>query len=99
MQRVRGSKSYRALPQGLRELGGSSAAGDACLSVAVVMAGNAQAVGDSTYEAASVPVRAGWNNESRSGAVVREVEPHWRDSRDEILLRVAEQMRVRNPSD
>ncbi|UUG69972.1 hypothetical protein SEA_ZUCKER_12 [Arthrobacter phage Zucker] len=60
------------------------------------MAGNANAVGDSTYEAANTTVTAGWANERRSGAVVREVDHHWKDSRDRILLRVASAMNVRN---
>jgi len=86
---------YEALPLGLRTLGNSPGVAKAVLDVAVRMAGNAEAVGDSTYEAAPAKVTAGWNNEERAGAVVREVERDWEDSRDAILLRVADAMKVR----
>jgi len=87
--------SYRPRNTGLRELGQSAAMGAATLAVAQRMAGNADAVGDSTYEAANTTVTAGWANERRAGAVVRESERDWRDSRDRILLRVAGAMSVR----
>lgn len=86
---------YEALPLGLRKLGNSPGVAKAVLDVAVRMAGNAEAVGDSTYEAAPAKVTAGWDNEERAGAVVREVERDWEDSRDAILLRVADAMKVR----
>jgi hypothetical protein len=86
---------YKPNDFGLKQLGQSDAVGKAVLDVAERMAGNANAVGDSTYEAASVPVSAGWANEKRSGAVVREVERDWEDSRDAILLRVRDAMKVR----
>ncbi|MBD1541023.1 hypothetical protein G9E11_01880 [Arthrobacter sp. IA7] len=86
---------YEPLDNGLKKLGQSDAVGKAVLDVAQRLAGNANAVGDSTYEAAPSKVTAGWNNEERAGAVVREVDHHWKDSRDRILLRVAEAMKVR----
>lgn len=80
---------------GLAKIATSPGMAKATLEVAQRMAGNANAVGDSTYEAAGMTVTAGWANEKRSGAVVRESEAHWRDSRDAILLRVRDAMKVR----
>ena len=65
------------------------------MAVARQIAGNANAVGDSTYEAANQTVTAGWANERRAGAVVRESQAHWRDWRDAVLVRVAAAMSVR----
>ena len=95
--KVPGSRQYRAAPDGLRAVGQSDGMGRAALEVAQRMAGNANAVGDATYEADTTTVRGGWANEARAGATVRVTEPHWRDSRDAVLVRVAEAMRVRNP--
>ena len=86
---------YEALPLGLKQLGQSPGMSKAAMEVAQRLAGNANAVGDSTYEAAPATVTAGWANEKRAGAVVRESEPHWRDWRDRVLLRVADSMKVR----
>ena len=86
---------YKPLASGIRELGRSAEVGAATLSAAQRLAGNANAVGDSTYEAAPATVTAGWANDKRAGAVVREVVHHWRDSRDQILIRVADAMKVR----
>jgi len=86
---------YEPLPLGLKQIGQSPGMAKAALEVAQRLAGNANAVGDSTYEASSTTVTAGWANEKRSGALVRESEPHWRDWRDAVLLRVADAMRVR----
>lgn len=80
---------------GLRELATSSAVGDATLAAAQQMAGNAQAVGRGEYEAAPATVLAGWANERRAGAVVRESRKDWRDTRDAVLLRVADSMKTR----
>lgn len=87
---------YEPLPLGLKQIGNSPGMAKASLEVARKAAGNANAVGDSKYEAANQTVTAGWANEKRAGAVVREQEPHWRDWRDRVLLRVADAMRVRN---
>ena len=89
------SKKYRPRHSGVRELAQSAQMGAATLAAAQRMAGNANAVGDSTYESANATVTAGWANERRAGAVVRESEHHWRDSRDRILLRVVAAMGVR----
>lgn len=86
---------YKPDDYGLRQIGQSPGMAKATLEVAQRLAGNANAVGESTYEAASSTVTGGWANEKRAGAVVRESEHHWRDSRDAILLRVAAAMRVR----
>lgn len=97
LQRVRGSRSYRAEDLGLRDIGTSTAIGDATLAAAQRLAGNAEAVGRGTYEAAPATVAAGWANELRAGAVVRETSPVYKDARDSILLRVAEAMKVSPP--
>ena len=76
----------------IRDLMAGSEVGKASMEVAQRLAGNANAVGDSKYEAAPATVTGGWRNERRAGAVVRESEPSWKDARDSILLRVAEQM-------
>lgn len=86
---------YEPLDVGLKKLAKSPEIAKATLEVAQRMAGNANAVGDSTYEAANTTVTAGWANEKRAGAVVREVEHDWEDSRDAILLRVRDAMKVR----
>lgn len=86
---------YKPQAAGMKELGTSAGVAAASLEAAQRMAGNANAVGDSTYEAAPATVTAGWANDKRAGAVVRESAHHWRDARDRILLRVAESMKVR----
>jgi len=95
LRKVPGSRSYKADDSGLREIGTSSAVGDATLAAAQRLAGNSQAVGRGEYSAAPSTVVAGWANERRAGAVVRESRPEWRDTRDAILLRVAASMKVR----
>lgn len=95
LHKIRGVKSYMADDSGLRDFGTSKAVSDAAMAAAQRMAGNAQAVGDGTYEAAPATVTAGWANERRAGAVVRETSPHWRDARDAILRRVMQSMEVR----
>lgn len=94
LHRVPGSRHYQAEDRGFREIGSSSAVGAEMVAVAERVAGNAQAVGDGEYEAKPSTVTAGWANERRSGAVVRESNPHWRDSRDAILVRVLSSMTI-----
>jgi len=89
------NKVYSADDSGLKDLGTSSAVGAATLAAAQRLAGNAQAVGRSEYEAKPATVAVGWKNERRAGAVVRESRKDWRDTRDAILLRVAASMNVR----
>lgn len=95
LHRVPGSRHYKADDDGLRQIGSSTAMSAAVVAVAERLAGNAQAVGDGDYDAKPSTVTVGWQNERRSGAVVRESNPHWRDSRDAILLRVTAAMEVR----
>lgn len=97
LHKIRGVKNYMADDAGLRDLATSSAMGAAALSAAQRLAGNAGAVGRGTYEAKPATVTAGWANERRAGAMVSESKPDFRDSRDAILLRVADSMAVRNP--
>lgn len=87
--------SYKPNDYGLSKIAQGPGMAKASMEVAQRLAGNANAVGDSTYEAAPSTVTAGWANEKRSGAIVRESQPHWRDWRDRILLRVADSMKVR----
>lgn len=96
LRKVRGSRSYKADDDGLKVFGRSPEVGDAALEAAQRLAGNAQSVGRGKYEAAPATVTAGWGNELRAGAIVRETSPEYRDSRDSILLRVADAMRVRS---
>jgi hypothetical protein len=86
---------YMPVPSGLREIARSKAMGEASLEVARKLAGNANAVGEAKYEAATETVTAGWANEKRAGAVVRETEHHFKDWRDAVLLRTAAAMKVR----
>lgn len=86
---------YEPLESGLAKIAQSPEMGKATLEVAQRMAGNANAVGDSTYEAVPSTVTGGWANTHRAGAVVREVHQDWEDWRDRVLLRVAEAMKVR----
>lgn len=95
LHKIRGVKSYMADDRGLKDFGTSKAISDASLAAAQRLAGNAEAVGDGTYTAAPATVTAGWANERRAGAVVRETSPHWRDARDAVLRRVVEAMGVR----
>lgn len=94
LRSVRGSRSYKADDSGLKELGTVQAVGDATLVAAKRLAGNAEAVGRGTYEAKPATVTAGWDNELRAGAVVREKSPNYKDARDSILRRVVEAMKV-----
>lgn len=89
------AQRYRPQPRGLQELARSDWMKQTMLDVGRKMAGNANAVGESKYEAKSVMVRAGWANEQRHGASVAEMEHHWKDSRDAVLVRVAAAMRDR----
>lgn len=94
LRRVPGSRNYQADDDGLRVIGTSTAMGAEMLSVAERIAGNAEAVGHGKYEAERATVTAGWQNERRSGAVVRESRQEWRDWRDAILVRVLASMAI-----
>ncbi|MFP3579978.1 hypothetical protein SB659_10395 [Arthrobacter sp. SIMBA_036] len=87
-------KNYFADDAGLKDLGTSAAVGDVTLAAAKRLAGNAEAVGRGKYEAAPATVTAGWANERRAGAVVRERSHVYKDARDSILRRVIESMKV-----
>jgi hypothetical protein len=86
---------YKPDFSGMREIGSSAEMGAACLEAAQRMAGNAQAVGSGDDVAERSTVTAGWRNERRAGAVVRETRHDWKDWRDAILVRVARSMEVR----
>lgn len=97
LRKIPGVKSYRAAPEGVREALQSSGMSKVAESAAARIAGAANAVGDATYGSRPQQVRAGYDNEARAGASVYVVTPHWRDSRDEVLVRVAESMARRSP--
>lgn len=94
LHKVRGSRSYKADDAGLRNLATSSGVGSATLAAAQRLAGNAEAVGRGSYAASPATVTAGWANERRAGAAVRETAREYRDARDSILIRVIEAMKV-----
>ena len=89
------NKAYKPLNGALKVIGQSPKMGALTLQIGQRLAGNANAVGESTYEAAPAKVPSGWANERRAGAVVREVKQDWEDWRDAILVRVTEAMEVR----
>lgn len=82
------SRSYLADPDGFRKILSDSKTGAAALSVADSLADAA----GGNYEAARTTVTGGWANESRAGAVVREVSRDARDARGRTLLSVVEAM-------
>lgn len=97
MKRIPGVKRYRAIDQGLRQIGRSAAVGDEALKAAQRLAGNANAVGDSEYEAGKATVTAGFLRESRSGARAFERLPHPSDAEERILQRVTEAAGIARP--
>lgn len=95
--KVPGVRSYRAAPDGVREMLQSSGMSKVAEAEADRIAAIANDAGDATYTSRPQPVRGGYDNEQRAGASVYVVEPHWRDSRDEVLKRTAEAMGRRSP--
>lgn len=89
------NSGYKPVQGALRLIGQSPKMGALALQIGERISGNANAVGDSTYEAHAAKVTSGWANEKRAGAVVREVKPHWRDWQDAVLVRVVAAMKVR----
>lgn len=87
---------YTPRDRGLSEIANSPAMSKAMVDIGKGMAGVAESAGDSKYTAEATTVRAGWNNETRQGARVKETERHWRDSRDAVLVRVVAAMTIRN---
>lgn len=97
LRKIAGIKSYRYDTEGTREMLNSSGVSKVMEQEADRIAGNANAVGDATYAGRPSPVRTHKTNELRAGGSVYVVEPHWRDSRDEVLKRTAEAMTRRSP--
>lgn len=95
-QKIPGVRSYRAAPDGVREMLASSGMSKVAEQEASRIAAAANTVGDATYGSRPQPVRGGYQNELRAGASVYVVEDHWRDTRDAVLLRVAESMTRRS---
>lgn len=82
-------RNYKADKQGFKNLGKSSAMGQAMVRHARMIAGAAEASGQSTYGAAPYTVISGRDNEARAGAIVHEAEPHYDDRRDSVLRATA----------
>ena len=82
------SRVYLADDSGLRSLGSSSRMGSEAMKAASEIAAAANSAGKGSYSVLPAVVTAGWVNERRMGAVVREVRPDWRDTRDAVLLKV-----------
>jgi len=97
LKKIPGVRSYRAAPDGVREVLNSAGMSKIAEREAEAIAAVANDAGDATYGARPQPVRGGYENEQRAGASVYVVEPHWRDSRDEVLKRVADAMTRRSP--
>ena len=89
LRRIPGVKHYRADPAGLREVGRSGQVASAALDAARGVAARAERLGAGRYTAEPAGVRAGWDNEYRAGAVVRESEPSLRDRKGRVLLLAA----------
>lgn len=83
---------YKAVSAGLKELGMSAWMGGQCLTAAQKLASAASTAGDATYGASLAIVHGGHNNEERAGAKVSVTEPHWRDSRDRVLVNITKTM-------
>lgn len=95
LRSVPGSRTYKADDGGFKELAQSPGMKNVMQGVGDQMAGNAAAVGKSTYRADAITVRAGWENEKRDGVSVTEVDRDDRDWRDAILVRVSAAMTIR----
>lgn len=89
LRRIPGSKHYQADPGGLRAVGASSAVGREALRLAQAVASQAGSTGQGSYEAVPAPVRGGWDNEERAGAIVRESTVSLRDRKGRVLLGAA----------
>ena len=90
LRRVPGFRNYQAEDEGFQSIGLSPQMARHMKAVGDGLAGDAQAVGDSTYDAELTTVRMGWMNKPRAAVDVSESNRDWRDSRDRILLRVVE---------
>lgn len=90
------AKSYKPIDAGIKVIGQSPELAAVALSAARSLA-SAASVADPSgrYEAAPKTVVAGWANDRRVGAVVREVSPSWRGRRERTLARVSGLMRAR----
>lgn len=90
------ARKYKSIPAGLKVVARSPALGQVALSAARELAIEANRSDPSgRYEAAPKTVIAGWANEQRAGAVVREGTPSWRGRRERTLARVAGLMKAR----
>lgn len=88
---------YKPLVAGLAEVGRSAGMSAACVAAAQNVASAANQAGTGSYVASPMPVRAGWNNELRAGAVVREVSQSFVDAQNAVLVRVTAGLARRSP--
>lgn len=88
LRRVPGFPNYQADDDGLKDIAMGPEMARFMQGVADDIAGDGNAVGESRYDGGITTVRMGWQNEPRISAEVTETQPHWRDARDEVLLRV-----------
>ena len=95
MKRVPGSKNYRSIDTGLREIGQSAGMGAETLRHAQRIAGNAENVGRGSYAAQPESIRYGMPEGPRAGAVAYESQRHWDDVRNAVLKRTTDSMAVR----
>ena len=88
LRRVPGFPNYQAEDDGFKGISLDPMMARYMQGVADDIAGDANAVGESRYTGGLTTVRMGWENQPRLSAEITEEDPHWRDARDEILLRV-----------
>lgn len=88
LSRVPGSRSYMADSNGFKSILADPKVGAVAMAAAETLA----AAAGPNYEAAFSAVAGGWANESRAGAVVREVSRDARDARSRALLSAVEAM-------
>lgn len=90
------AKSYKSIDAGLKAVGQFSSLGQVSLMAARELAAEAnRSDPDGKYVAEPKIVIAGWANERRAGAAVRESTPSWRGRRDRTLARVSGLMKAR----
>lgn len=90
------ARKYKSVAVGLKAIGKSSALQAVAVSAAQDLAAEANRRDPSgRYESGPKTVIAGWSNEHRAGAVVREGTPSWKGRRDRTLARVAGLMKAR----
>lgn len=84
------AKRYKSVDAGVKALGASPQMGKVALQAArEIEAAANRSNPKGKYEASPKTVLAGWANDRRAGATVRETGPAWRGARERTLTRVA----------